>query len=255
MGRRNIFFLWLIFGLLFQFACFPVRADYMSHAGGTVPKGNGQTEMIAGVVVDYMGKLRFLVVDKAQGDPIEGASVELYIPSLNRYVLFGITDRNGVYELDVAYNINSSVPDDDQFIKDNGEYRFDGTLVYLNDNNIQYRAYKAGWSPYAYYGTHVLKGDEIPETIIIKLYKIKGGSGSNQHASGGDTAVDEPLFEIPGDGIPPDFGEGTGGIPKTGVEGAIRYWALGLLFFLLAGAAIWKLSRTDNESRGAKRRD
>ncbi|MFV0239781.1 MAG: hypothetical protein ACK5H4_07040 [Lacrimispora sphenoides] len=266
MGRKKFLLSWLICNLLFLFVCFPVWADDNSLGGGTVPKRNGRTDIVAGVVVDYMGKLRFQVLDRDNNNPIEGVSVEIFIPSLNRHVLFGLTDSDGIYELDVAYNMASSVADSDQFIKNNENYTFNGTLVYLNDNNIQYRVYKAGWLPYPYNGSYLLKGDKVPETITIKLYQKKNG----EDGDGGDdkdTVLDKtvPGGNLPGgpplDKLPSDIPDNTpplgyvGGIPKTGVEGALIYWAYGLIFFLLAGGAIWKLSKLDSESKETKRRD
>jgi hypothetical protein len=268
MGRNRILLSWLICGLLFLFACFPVWADDNSPGGGTVPKRNGQTDIVAGVVVDYMGKLRFLVLDRDLNNPIAGVSVEIFIPSLNRYVLFGLTDSDGIYELDVAYNMASSISDSDQFIKNDKNYTFNGTLVYLNDNNIQYRVYKAGWLPYPHNGSYILKGEKVPETITIKLYQKKNGEDSDDKETvpdktvpGGSFPGGTPLDKLPSDipdKMPPlgyGGGTGTGGIPKTGVEGALLYWAFGFIFFLLAGGAIWKLSRLDNESKETKRRE
>ncbi len=268
MGRKKILLSWLICGLLFLFVCFPVWAGDNSLGKGTVPKRNGKTDIMAGVVVDYMGKLRFLILDRDLNNPIAGVSVEIFIPSLNRYVLFGLTDSNGMYELDVAYNMNSSVPDSDQFINDDGNYTFNGTLVYLNDNNIQFRVYKAGWLPYPHTGSYILKGDKVPETITVKLYQEKKDGDSGDHGtspgkttSGGGSLGSTPSVKNPPaslDEIPPFDSEGktgTGGIPKTGVEGVLRYWAFGFLFFLIAGGGIWKLLKLENESKETKRRD
>ncbi len=267
MGRKKVLSSWLICSLLFLFVCFPAWADDNSPGEGSVPKRNGQTDIMAGVVVDYMGKLRFLVLDRDLGKPIADASVEIFIPSLNRYVLFGLTDSNGIYELDVAYNMNASVADSDQFTKNDSEdYTFQGTLVYLSDNNIQYRVYKAGWLPYPHEGSYLVKGDKVPETIIVKLYQKvttpnkpgSGGSSSGGSLSGGKspggTSMNTPLADTP-PSLNNTEGTGTSGIPKTGVEGTFPYWAFGFVFFLLAGGVIRKLSKLDNESKETKRRD
>ncbi|WP_313187188.1 hypothetical protein [Lacrimispora sp.] len=267
MVRKKKLISWLICSLMFLFVCFPVWADDNNLGEGSVPIRNGQTDIMAGVAVDYMGKLRFLVLDRDLGKPIAGASVEIFIPSLNRYVLFGLTDSNGIYELDVAYNMNFSVADSDQFVKNDGEdYAFQGTLVYLNDNNIQYRVYKAGWLPYPHEGSYLVKGDKVPETITIKLYQKEtkpnqpgpGGSSSGGSSSGGKSPGGTPMNTPPAD-KPPLLnnaeGTGTSGIPKTGVEGTFPYWAFGFVFFLLAGGTIRKLSKLDNESKETKRRD
>ena len=121
MGKRRILLSWLICGLLFLFVSFPAWAEDNSLGGGTVPKRHEGTDIVAGVVVDYMGKLRFLVLDRDHNNPVSGVSVEIFIPSLNRYVLFGLTDSDGIYELDAAYNVSSFVSDRDQFIKNDRE--------------------------------------------------------------------------------------------------------------------------------------
>jgi len=267
VNRKKTLISWMICSLMFLFVCFPVWADDNNLGEGAVPKKKGQTDIMAGVVVDYMGKLRFLVLDRDLNKPIAGVSVEIFIPSLNRYVLFGLTDSNGIYELDVAYNMNSSVADSDQFIKNDGEdYSFQGTLVYLNDNNIQYRVYKAEWLPYPYEGSYLVKGDKVPETIIVKLYQKEtkpnkpssGGNSSGGSSSGGRSPGVTPVNTPPTD-TPPSLnnaeGSGTSGIPKTGVEGTLPYWVFSLVFFLLSGSTIWKLSKLDNKSKETKRRE
>ena len=264
MGRKKLLLSWLICGLLILFVCFPAWADGKILGGGAIPKGNGDTDIMAGVVVDYMGKMRFLVLDRKFNTPIEDVSVEIFIPSLNRYVLFGLTDSNGIYELEVANSIALSAPESEQFIKDGNNYTSNGMLVYLNSNRVQYRVYKAGWAPYPCSGIYTLKGEKEPETVTIYLYQRNGEetdgeeTGSNIIVPGEGFPGDIPLNTLPSDipdEIPPfSYGKGTAGIPKTGVEGALYYWALGLIFFLIAGGAIRKLSRLDNESKETKRR-
>lgn len=41
----------------------------------------------------------------------------------------------------------------------------------------------------------------------------------------------------------------SGAIPKTGVEGAVHYWLLGFVFFLLAGVIVFILLKKDKESK------
>ena len=273
MGRKKTLIAWIICGLLCLTACFPAWANNSS-GGGTVPKSGG-TDIVAGVVVDYMGKLRFVVLDRDTNNPISGASVEIYIPSLQRYVLFGLTDSNGVFELDVAFNMSNWGHERDQFNGDDPQYPFTGTILYLNDNNIQYRVYKSGWLPYPYMGTYLLEGKTIPETVTIYLYKnnevldpdepgpgpgpVPGpgpgpGTDNDYFEQGGTTFVDK-LLSILEEALPLGGlgGTGTSGIPKTGVEGAIHYWAFGLVFFVIAAMAIWKMLKSDDVSREVKR--
>ncbi len=258
MGRKKLLLACMIYSLLIPFFCFPAWADGKSTGGGAVLKGNGDTNITAGVVVDYMGKMRFLVLDSKDNEPIENVSVEIYIPSLKRYVLFGLTDSHGIYELVVANSTALSAPESEQFSKNGDDYISNGGVVYLSSNRVQYRVYKSGWAPYPRSEIYLMKATAglEPETVIIYLYE-KDGDETDSGETGTKKIVPGEAFPggIPLDEIPPlNYGGETSGIPKTGVEGALYYWALGLLFFLLAGGAIWKLLRLDNESKETKRR-
>ena len=65
--------------------------------------GKSSTDIAAGVTVDYMGKLRFIVKDEDTMEPIKGAPEEIYVAGLDRSVLFGQSVDNGMNELEVAY--------------------------------------------------------------------------------------------------------------------------------------------------------
>lgn len=230
---------------------------------GTMTAGDGQTEVMAGVVVDYMGKLRFEVYQQGTTTPIEGASVELYITSLDRYVLLGLTDSDGACELDVAYNMDPSANLDDQFENIDGTLKFQENLLLLNSNEIKYQVYKSGWKPYPYQGTEILEGNEVPHVVTVYLYKTStsggsgGGSGSGSGSSGSSSTADNSIIQIEDEEVPlADFTEGekTGGIPKTGVEGAVAYWIAGAVFFLLAGGILMFLWNKELEIRRRERR-
>lgn len=233
MGRKRA----ILIGLVCMFLLLTGQSVMAASGGGAEPVRDGQTDVLAGVVVDYMGKLQFLVIDRDTGEPIAGASVEIYIPSLNRYVLFGVTDENGILELDVAYGEREG-----QFTEADGQIIFSGITLFLKDNNITYRVYKAGWLPYPYDGTTVLEAREIPQVITIKLYKKSSGGGSGGSGGGGNGGTSTgtgPAGEPDSPWLPlqPDPGKepASPGIPKTGVEDTMQYWIAGLLFFLIAG--------------------
>lgn len=229
---------------------------------GTVVENNGQTDVVAGVVVDYMGKLRFEVYQRGTTTPIEGASVELYIPSLDRYILFGLTDAEGAYELDIAYNMDPSANLEDQFQTVDGTLSFQGILLYLNSNEIRYQIYKSDWLPYPYQGTEILSGNQVPHVVTVYLYKKStggggsGGGGSSTSSGGSSSSQDDPATLIeeaaPLAGL--DGGDKTGGIPKTGVEGAVPYWIAGAAFFLLAGGILMFLWIKEQEIKNRERR-
>lgn len=220
--------------------------------GGAEPTRDGQTDVMAGVAVDYMGKLQFLALDRDTGDPIPGASVEIYIPSLDRYVLFGVTDANGILELDVAFGDRVG-----QYTETGGQTVFNGITLYLKDRNISYRVYKAGWLPYPFDGTVELHTREVPQVVTVHLYKEKKDNGGSSGGGGGNSGGGSPIIEafpigdlnpplaqiqIPEEQVP------AGGIPKTGVEGTMQYWIAGLFFFLIAGGILMFLLKNEKET-------
>jgi len=260
MSRRKSIKLWLICSLLCLLTGFPAWAGT---EGGAIPKRNGQTEVQAGVVVDYMGKLRFVVLEQKTQVPIPGASVEIYIPALDRYVLFGLTDADGIYELDVAYNMDPDTPDSARFTENEGNYTFTGSPLYLSSNNIRYRVYKANWLPRPSIGETMLETKEVPQVITIYLNKPSTGGGGGGTTTNpttptvippgstptGKSLIDSFLETLQSilDSAVPQGGLNSEAIPKTGVEGAVHYWLLGFVFFLLAGGIVCILLKKDKE--------
>ena len=239
MSRRKSIKLGLICSLLSLLVGFSAWADTK---GGATPRRNGQTEVQIGVVVNYMEKLRLVVLEQETQKPIPGASVEIYIPALARYVLSGLTDENGICELDVACNMD------------------------LSSNRIRYRVYKAGWHPYPSIGETRLKTTEILPVITVYLHKQKtGGNDSNAFITPviiprGSTAAGKPSFDGMIESLYsiPDFAvwlgnRNSGAIPKTGMEGTVHYWLLGFVFFLMAGGIVWILLKKDKESNEGER--
>lgn len=271
MCRRKSIKLWLICSLLCLLAGFSAWAGT---AGGAAPQRKGQTEVQIGVVVNYMGKLRFVVLEQGTQVPIPGASVEVYIPALDRYVLFGLTDANGIYELDVACNMDLNTPDSVQFTESEGSYTFTGSPLYLSSNHIRYRIYKRDWLPHPSIGETMLETTEVPQVITIYLYKEKtggdsdGGGGSNPNPTSPATIPPEgslegktiissinKLMQSILESVIPQSNRNSGAIPKTGVEGAAHYWLLGFLFFLLAGGIVCILLKKDKKSTVGERGD
>lgn len=258
MCRRKSIKLWFVCSLLCLLTSFSAWADTED---GAVPKRNGQTEIQIGVVVNHMGKLRFEVLEQRTLVPIPGTSVEIFIPTLDRYVLFGLTDANGIYELDVAYNMDPGTPDSGQFTGIEGGCAFTGNSLYLSSNNIRYRVYKAGWLPRPSIGETMLEITEIPQVITIYLYDKTGDDDG-----GGDPttpAVIPPESTLMGKSIISSINEilqsimdlaisqsdsSSGAIPKTGVEGTIHYWLLGFVFSLLVGGIVFVLLKRDKKS-------
>ena len=265
MNKKKSIVLWLVCGLLWLFS----GTVFADTTGGATPKDNGQTEITIGVVVNYMGKLRFEVYKKNTTTPIPGASVELYLSSLERYVLLGVTDEQGVYELDVAYDMSASrsaSPGDNQFETTDGNVSFQGNVLYLTSNEINYQIYKSGWLPYPHQGELILESKKVPQKEIVYLYQTDdGGEGPEDPKPpippvppkepggfGKDVldSISKILTEIFDQLTPTGRLESDGTIPKTGVEGAMQYWILGLLFFLSAGGILGHLIRKERKNKG-----
>lgn len=194
---------------------------------GTDTRTGGQTDIQAGVVVDYIGRLRFEVKDERTMEPIQGASVELQLPENGTegvYVLAGVTDEEGALEMDAPYN------------------------------SLRYQVYKADWLPYPRQGEVTVDTKEIPQIVTVLLHKPEGGGGNGGNGSGGgggnsgrlDTNLTIPDNEIPLDTMVPEYPyeaipEGQvpmGLIPKTGVENYGWFWGAGCLAFLTAAGLI-----------------
>lgn len=249
-----------LFAWILAFA-FPAWA---ATEGGTQGQRNGQTEVIAGVAVDYMGKLRFEVKDEATKNPIKGASVELWIPGINggegAYVLFGVTDENGALELDVAYNRSGQ---ENTFETADGKLEFNGTLLYLDNNQLKYQIYKAGWLPYPKRGEVKLELHEIPQVVVVYLYQKGGGGGGHDGNSeggsgtrGGGPSDQEWMITDPEVPLAPGSPGGPlSAIPKTGVENYALLWGIGCILMLLAaGIVSFFLWRDGRQIKSRKKR-
>ncbi len=261
MGRKYRILLWLVSAVMWLTA----GAVWAGQSGSQPVRGGG-SDLGAGVVVDYMGKLRFLVLERDTLKPIEGAAVELYISSLERYVLFGLTDGDGIYELDIAYNTNPDADLNAQFTTAGDGFSFPGSLLYLNSNRIAYQVYKGGWLLYPTQGEVVLGSKEMPQVVTIYLYKKGSDNGgpsdpepkppgiSESNGGSPETRLQQ-LLDLISEAVPLSGlldGEDpvrTGGIPRTGVEGAVPYWIAGLIFFVLAGGILWYLLKKEKAFR------
>lgn len=253
--------------LLFMLCWLQGLTAFAGTGGGSETRANGQTEVLAGVVVDYMGKLRFEVKDEKTLNPIPGASVELWIPGINgeegAYVLFGVTDENGVLELDVAYQTGGK---ENQFVTTDGKLTFGGSLLYLSGNHLKYQVYKAGWLPYPKQGEVTLELKEVPQVITVLLHKPESSGGGDDDGGGGDggsshggnggsdstqiiTEDEVALSDRPV--VPP-----IEPIPKTGVENHSLFWGAALLFFAAAagvmGLILFMEKRKNRKGKGGR---
>lgn len=211
--------------------------------------GKSSTDISAGVVVDYMGKLQFIVKDEETAKPIEGASVELYVPKLDRYVLFGQSGTDGIYQLDVAYGTGADVQK--QYLQGESKSREKGTLAEFETNQIRWKVYKKDYLPYPAEGEVLLDAITLPYEIEVSLYREPKETDETQATEEpGDTddtqgtdptetnstteTTKKPVTYPPGNQNPPHNGQ----IPKTGIEQALGYGVIGLGFCVTAALLI-----------------
>lgn len=210
--------------------------------------GKSSTDITAGVVVDYMGKLKFIVRDEETAKPVEGASVELYVPELGRYVLFGQSGTDGIYQLDVAYGTGTDAQK--QYLQGESKSGEKGTLAEFENNQIRWKVYKKDYLPYPAEGEVLLDAITLPYEIEVSLYKEPRETDETKATEEpGDTddtddtegteptesnktteTTKTPVTYPPGNNNPPHSGQ----IPKTGVEQAIGYGVIGLGFCVAA---------------------
>lgn len=215
MSRARTAIIWMVFCILWIWT----GTSFAQTEGDAVPYARGKTEVQAGVTVDYMGRVRFEVKDEKTKNPIPGASIELWVPSLNHgagaYVLCGMTDSEGVLEVDAE------------------------------GNNIRYQVYKADWLPYPRTGEEEISMKTIPQIIKVWLYQNSGGNPNEPSHTDSTKPVEpvSPVIPQPGsDGEP-----GTG-IPKTGVENYAFFWGAGALALLAAAGIVGAMTLRERKA-------
>lgn len=244
--------------------------------GGIEPNPPGGTQVIAGVVVDYMAKVRFEVKEKVPPhDPIPGASIEIYVPSLSRYVLYGVTDSEGALEVNIIdeskqpdYQPPGTRPPNIGFsdiTRTEGSLSFSRYLMlYLPNNTLTYKVYKSSYEPYPAYEQKKVNLDEIPTVYVTYLFKFRqrdpndpvdigdssNGNGSGSVKGGNSTKVtEENIIETTPSVDPIDDGVGIDTLPKTGVKGYMNMWLTGAMLLALAMGIIIFLMKKDRDKR------
>ncbi|MDR1764607.1 MAG: hypothetical protein LBR77_00630 [Lachnospiraceae bacterium] len=242
-----------------------------SGGGGSPSTGTEfrtSTDVYAGVVTDYMGQIRFIVYIRGTTTPIPDASIDIYIPSIDRYVFVGNTDANGILDLDFAYTDDEAAPFQNlgvpaayppgstaQVIPEYGGavLRYTYHVLYLASNQIKYKVYKAWWNPYPSYQEAEVELYPTPKVYISYLYREDSdseiwfdtkddGSSIGSGVSGGKDA-----------GGLPDTGDASqgsdlGSLPKTGVESHLNLLLLLLGLLLIAvGFVLWLFAAKDED--------
>lgn len=255
-------------------------------SGGGAHRDPNGTDVYIGVAVDYMAKVRFEVYDgRTKGKdpevPIEGASIEIFVPSLGRYVLYGLTDSEGVLEVDVIdesknpnFIPNPNLPSE-RILGSINLNDYNGKMLYLPNNKMSYKVYKANWIPYPKMEKAELQLEPIPMVLPSYLYELiteekparpippgsgGGGGGGGGRVLGGNETKTEPAET---ESVPEteetetpvsDPGNDIDTLPKTGVQGYMNMWMTGFLLFAIAISLIIFLMKKENEDKKDKQK-
>lgn len=195
--------------------------------------GDGTTDVLAGVTVDYMFPLRY-VVTNISGQPIAGASIEHFDTSVNDYVFVGRTDADGRWQTKVT-------PD----FWMNGVVQQTGKagVVYSGNNafNIHHRVSADGYITKEETASATLEtiDGETVGVVYVVLERKPGqvGDADRNHASVQPTGA-KSAKAMPIGGL----------LPKTGVQ---SYWmplAAGSLLLLLAALILARLLHEEKKN-------
>lgn len=195
--------------------------------------GDGTTDVLAGVTVDYMFPLRYVVTNTG-GQPIAGASIEHFDTSVNDYVFVGRTDADGRWQTKVT-------PD----FWMNGVMQQTGQagVVYYENNafNIHHRVSAEGYitkEETAGATLETIDGETVG--VVYVVLERKPGQATDTDQS--HTSM-QPTGTKTGKPTP------TGGLlPKTGVQ---SYWmplAAGSLLLLLAALLLARLLHEEKKN-------
>lgn len=195
--------------------------------------GKSSTDITAGVTVDYMGKLRFIVKDEDTMEAIKGASVEIYVAGLDRYVLFGQSDENGIYELDAAYAGDGENPME-QYTKKDGRITFSGKVARFDENQVLWKVYKKDYLPDPKEGEVMLNAVTLPYDVNVYLYKEAEETETKKTVDTETETTKKPKV-TPVDHSRPSSG---GRIPKTGIQQMFAFLSIGLALCIIAGIII-----------------
>lgn len=188
----------------------------------TPSTGEGSTDVWAGVSVDYMFPLRYEVYD-ADGNPLEGVSIEHYDYTLKEYIYVGRTDANGVWETEVPPSYWMKVIIGYESSGETGAKVVNTDTLYSGDGPLRHRVSKDGFvlvEGEAEYTIENIEGQGA--TVVIRINMQRSPAG------GGDTG-------------------GSPALPQTGVQNYWIYFAAGSLLLLLAAAILYKVLKEEKK--------
>jgi hypothetical protein len=232
-------------------------------ANEVISTGTGRTDISAGIMIDYMGILRFQVRDKDTLEPVEGAFIELYVKGLNKYILFGQSDENGIYQLDISYD---QVNEEYQYMEKDGHITYIGSLAYFEESLIKWKVYKEGYQPYPETGEANLKELSTPYQIDVYLYKEQTKPPIESEIESEDSTESSTQIEPSAESENSDKSGGnlsdnggnksgntgqknSGKMPKTGIERAVTLWSIGAGLCLVALSLILILWRRHEKDK------
>lgn len=213
--------------------------------GGTTAQQKADTEVWAGVSVDYMFPLRYEVYDP-HNQPLAGVSIEHYDYNAQEYVYVGRTNENGTWETKVpAGYFNEVIIGGAQ-----GVSVADTRALYEGNGELRHRLSKDGFLIVEGLADYTIETDEKGEQVIVIRITMQydtpeSSSVPNESPSSG---VAKPESTQPNSTSTPAASTG-GRLPQTGVPSYWIFLAVGSLLLLLAALIIYKILRDEKKNR------
>lgn len=205
--------------------------------GGAVAQENGsiETEVWAGVTVDYMFPLRYEVYDP-QNQPLADVSIEHYDHTQGEYVYVGRTNAQGVWETQVPAGYFSDVIIGGA----QGVSVADTRALYEGSGELKHRLSKDGFVIVEGPADYTVETDEQGQTTIvirITMQYDEPQSDTTKPESGESTPGSSDTTKPESGAAKPESGSSKpngGSLPQTGVPAYWMFLGLGSLLLLLA---------------------
>ena len=208
---------------------------------GNLGGATGDTEIWAGVTVDYMFPLRYEVYDP-KNQPLSGVSIEHYDYNAKEYVYVGRTNENGIWETQIpADYFNNVIIGGAQ-----GVSVADTRALYEGNGELRHRLSKNGFLIVEGRADYTIELNEKREQVIVVRVTMQyedSASSSTPSPSEPGTSGTNPPASVP------NSRPNGGGLPQTGVPSYWIFLAVGSLLLLLAALIICKILYDEKKNR------
>lgn len=220
--------------------CMAVSA-FAQENNGNLGGATGDTEIWAGVTVDYMFPLRYEVYDP-KNQPLSGVSIEHYDHNAKEYVYVGRTNENGIWETQIpADYFNNVIIGGAQ-----GVSVADTRALYEGNGELRHRLSKNGFLIVEGRADYTIELNEKREQVIVVRVTMQyedSASSSTPGPSDPGTSGTNPPASVP------NSRPNGGGLPQTGVPSYWIFLAVGSLLLLLAALIISKILYDEKKNR------